>query len=257
MSQWIVTQGNNQFSVDGLEELEQLARQGRLGAGDMVQPPGTSEWIYVSEIEELARHVSPGPTLADDDDLDFRSGGSQMRNMVAIALVAVILVGGGAMFSYFGQLPGGGERLIGEGGLSYSQMLVTEKGSGLRQQPNENAGVTTPLSKDEVLELVAKRGEWYRARNAGSAEGWIEADRVIPMYMLGGEDVSRGVRPALQSRSLRRCAQRHVAAAGQPQSTPWCRAFGHYAVRVPHEQQVPLRHDRAGDRGHHQGCEGP
>jgi hypothetical protein len=51
------------------------------------------------------------------------------------------------------------------------------------------AGSAATLSKDEVLELLAKRGEFYKARTKGGAEGWIAQDAVIPMYQLGGEDV--------------------------------------------------------------------
>lgn len=188
MSQWIVTQGNNQFSVEGLDELEQLARQGRLSAGDMVQPPGTTEWLYVSEIDELAPFVKPGAPV-DDDDLDYRRGGNRSLPVVAAVLVALIAVGGGAMFMFFQQLPRSGDRLLGEGGLGYSEMLVTEPGTGLHKEPLDGSSMAQSTRKDDVLELLAKRGEWYRARSRSGAEGWIPADKVIPMYMLGGEDV--------------------------------------------------------------------
>lgn len=188
MSQWIVTQGNNQFSVEGLDELERLARQGRLSAGDMVQPPGTTEWMYVSEIEELAPFVGAGP-VDDDDDLDFRRGGSNSTMIVVGVLLALIVVGAGAIFTFVQQLPRAGDRLLGEGGLAYSEMLVTQKGTGLHSEPSTSGQLTQPTPKDDVLELLAKRGEWYRARSKGGAEGWIPADKVIPMYMLGGDDV--------------------------------------------------------------------
>ncbi len=191
MAQWLVTQGNQQFSVEGLDELEALARQGRLSAGDMIQPPGTSEWMYVSEVEELATILgaSGGSAPDFDDDLDYRRSSSVPFGAVAAALVVLIVLGGGAMFFLAQQLPTGAERLIGAGGLNYSQMIVTEKGSGLRADPSESAGFSQSLPKDSVLELLSKRGEWYRARGAGGTEGWIPASQVIPMYMLGGADV--------------------------------------------------------------------
>lgn len=188
MSQWIVTQGSNQFSVEGLDELEQLARAGRLSAGDMVQPPGTTEWMYVSEIEELAPFLTGGSTL-DDDDLDYKRGGSQSTMVVIGVLVALIVVGAGAIFTFVQQLPRAGDRLLGEGGLAYSEMLVTQPGTGLHAEPMPSSTMVQGTSKDDVLELLAKRGDWYRARSKGGSEGWIPADKVIPMYMLGGDDV--------------------------------------------------------------------
>ena len=53
MSRWLVTQGDHQFSAADLTELKQLAQSGSVGPGDMVQPPGTSDWLYASEIPEL------------------------------------------------------------------------------------------------------------------------------------------------------------------------------------------------------------
>lgn len=187
MSQWIVTQGNNQFSVEGLDELEQLARQGRLTAGDMVQPPGTTEWLYVSEIDELAPFVGNAST-GDDDDLEYRRGGNSTM-VVAGVLLALIVVGAGAIFTFIQQLPQAGDQLLGEGGLAYSEMLVTQPNTGLHEQPQGGSSIAQATKKDDVLELLAKRGEWYRARSKGGVEGWIPADKVIPMYMLGGDDV--------------------------------------------------------------------
>ena len=190
MSQWLVTQGNQQFAVEGLDELESLARQGRLNLGDMIQPPGTSEWIYVSEVEELARILGPAQSSGlDDDDLDYRRSGNQSFMVVAGILVAIIVIGGGAMLALFQQLPDDGTRLIGQGGLTYSQMIVTDSGSALRDEPDDRSSSVRSVAKDSVLELLAKRGDWYRARAPGGAEGWILSSQVIPMYMLGGEKV--------------------------------------------------------------------
>ena len=192
MAQWLVTQGDNQFSVDGLDELEDLARQGRLSAGDMLQPPGTSEWLYVSEVDELRAIL--GTASADVDiDVDYRRSGST-TSMIAAVLVALIVVGGGVMLYFAQQLPDGSESLFGEGGLNYSQMIVTAEGSGLRSEPDERASLRQPVKKDGILELLSKRKEWYRAR-ANGQEGWIHSSDVIPVYQLGGADVREELDP--------------------------------------------------------------
>ncbi|MBT3221829.1 MAG: hypothetical protein HN348_22350, partial [Proteobacteria bacterium] len=53
MGQWLVTANDSQFSVDGLAELQALAKKGELKAGDMIQPPGATDWVYASEVAEL------------------------------------------------------------------------------------------------------------------------------------------------------------------------------------------------------------
>lgn len=191
MAQWLVTQGDNQFPVDGLGQLEALARKGDLKPGDMIQPPGATDWLYATEVPELKAIFA---TRADDDDDDGggfgrRAAGAAIAGVLALGLLGVVVVGGGAMFYFAQQLPSGDERLIGAGGLSFSQMIVTEQGTGLRMEPAENARMTEPLKKDQVLELLAKRHEFYRARTQGGAEGWLPSTHVIPLYQLGGDAV--------------------------------------------------------------------
>ena len=70
MARWLVTQGDHQFSANDLNELKELAKTGRVGAGDMVQPPGAADWLYASEVPELAA-LFPSDGGVEDDDLDW------------------------------------------------------------------------------------------------------------------------------------------------------------------------------------------
>ena len=183
MSQWLVTQGSNQFTVDGLSELKRMAESGQLKAGDMIQPPGAGDWIYAVEVPGLEDLLN-----RDDDDDDEVASGSSTKVLGAV-FVLVAVVFGAAMTYYSQQLPTGAEVLIGEGGLTYSEMIVTEPGQKLLADADPRAGSAASLRKDEILELLAKRGDFYKARTKGGAEGWISQGAVIPMYQLGGEDV--------------------------------------------------------------------
>ena len=69
MARWLVTQGDHQFSAADLNELKQLAQAGTVGPGDMVQPPGTSDWLYATELPELAG-LFGAQDEDDDDDCD-------------------------------------------------------------------------------------------------------------------------------------------------------------------------------------------
>lgn len=188
MAQWLVLKGkNNQFPVAGMRELKALAQRGELRLGDLIQPPGTSEWLYVDEVADLKKLCPPDDDL--DDDLPARGRGGMITAVLAVVFGVVILVGGAATWTSIQSLPSGTETILGEGGLSFSEMIVTEAGTGLRSKPEPSASVSTVVAKNEVLELLSKRGDFYRARTKTGAEGWIPFNHVIPMYQLGGIDV--------------------------------------------------------------------
>ena len=196
MGPWLVTQNDEQFSVQSLGELRKLAEDGQLSGGDMVQPPGASEWMYALEIPELASVVND--TVADDDDdLDYKSrGGRNIFGMVATAGMLAVLLPTLVAIVFLVQVvrtdPGS---IIGEGGLSHTEMLVMADGAVLRAEADGNASSVVSLQKDTSLELLSKRGDWYRARTPGGQEGWVEVGHVIPAYLLAGGEVERTYDP--------------------------------------------------------------
>ena len=183
MSRWLVTQGSNQFTVEGLAELKNMARSGELKGGDMIQPPGASDWMYAAEVPQLAA------LLEDEDDDDLAGSGGNAGKILGVALGAVALVAGAAALYFVQELPRGNEVLIGEGGLKYTEMVVTDEGVSLLQEPEERARSGQAVQRNDTLELLAKRGDFYKARTESGAEGWIREDQVIAVYQLGGETV--------------------------------------------------------------------
>lgn len=189
MAQWTVTQGSHQFQVAGMADLKRLCRAGDLRAGDMVQPPGTSEWMYIVEIPELK-------ALVDLDD----GGGTRGISNAAIAGVAAVLgavtvAAGGAAVWLALQVPADDGPMIGEGGLQYSEMLVTATGASLLAEPSASAAPVAPVQKDQAVDLLAKRGDFYKARTKSGGEGWIAVDAVLPIYQLGGAEVKAELDP--------------------------------------------------------------
>lgn len=187
MAQWLVLKGRDeQFTVDGLARLQENAQAGNLRLGDLIQPPGTTEWLYVEEVPDLKDHCAP----PEDDDDDFMPRRSGMGTRGLQGLLSLLIVGGVVvMFTSMQNLPEQDAKLIGEGGLHYSEMLVTHAGSALRSRPDASGSVSASVAKDEVLDLMAKRGPFYRAKNRQGVEGWIPHDHVIPIYQLGGLEV--------------------------------------------------------------------
>jgi hypothetical protein len=128
-----------------------------------------------------------------DDDAAEASGPNYVLlavgGVLAVVFLLVVVVGGGTALYFGSRMTEGTGSMIGEGGLTYSQMIVTSAGTGLRAEPSDGGTITTPVAKDDVLELLAKRGTFYRARTKTGAEGWIPTNQVLPMYQLGGSEV--------------------------------------------------------------------
>ncbi len=194
MSRWLINRNDNQIAVESLEALRALAKKGELAGGDMVQPPGATDWLYASEIDTLA-DVLPKGVVDDDDDLP--RGGlvtPVVMGGLAVLFGLLILGGAGAIYLMATQIPAGASGIISDKSLSYSQVVATKE-TPILEAPDARAPSTRSLAKDKVVELLAKRGEYYRVRLDGDAEGWVALADVLPTYRLGGGDVQAEMDP--------------------------------------------------------------
>jgi hypothetical protein len=193
MAQWLVNRGDSQFTVEGLSGLEELAKQGDLDAGDLIQPEGADDWLYAIEIPELKGLVRS--TLEDDDDLEFRKSGNGGR-IALYGLFGLLLIGGiGGMGYFFTQLPTGDEALVGEGGaLAYTE-LITTSSTPLLSEPEAGSSPVVTLPKDAVVELLAKRGGFYKARTREGQTGWVAVDDILAVYTMGDDRTKRRMDP--------------------------------------------------------------
>ena len=181
MARWLVTQGDRQFSAQDLRELQQLARDGRLGPGDMVQPPGASDWLYATELPEL-KGLFQDTSGGLDDDLDYKPR-SLPQVPLAIALLLLIIGGGYMANHYANQIPDAADlELLGESGLALTEMLITADPANLRAKPEEGASTVGSVAKDSKVQLIAKRGDYYHIKS-DSGEGWVGVMDVVPAYL--------------------------------------------------------------------------
>ena len=195
MARWVVNRNDATFGVNGVAELRDLARRGALVAGDMIQPPGATGWLYAQEIPELRDALDEGRPRVERDDP--AGGGGSLGNVIVGALMVLgILVLGYYTWERSQLIPDGTQTILGSGGLKFSELVVTGTGVALRSGPDTRAGVTAELTKDSVLELLAKRGDFYRARlKSDGTQGWVKQDEVLPVYLLGGGEVRRELDP--------------------------------------------------------------
>ena len=184
MSRWLVTQGDRQYSVADLGELKRLAQSGRLGPGDMVQPPGANEWLYATELPELKGLLKHVPTDHDDQPRPQKNYAP-----ILIVVLLILLAGTGYGFYHFAsRVPKADDlKLLGQGGLALTEMLVTGDPATLRADPDENASSTGSVPKDTKVQLIAKRGKYYQVEHAGN-RGWVKVDDVIPAYFFADKE---------------------------------------------------------------------
>jgi hypothetical protein len=177
MARWLVTQVDRQFSAADLEELKSLASRGELSRGDMIQPPGASDWLYAVELPELKSLL---PAAADfDDEFD------KPRSGVPTAILAIIFIlmsvgGAWSIYHYAVGIKTTSLELLEE--LALTEMLVTAEGVTVRSGPEASAGSVGGASKDEKVQLLAKRNDFYRIRTKAGVEGWVQVNQVVPAY---------------------------------------------------------------------------
>ena len=177
MARWLVTQVDRQFSAADLEELKQLASRGELSRGDMIQPPGASDWLYAIELPEL-KGLLP-PSTMDDDDLDMPRSNVPTA-ILAVVLILISLAGGYSIYHYAVGIKTTNLDLLQE--LALTEMLVTAEGVAVRSGPEASASGVGSVAKDEKVQLLAKRNDFYRIRTKAGAEGWVQVDQVVPAY---------------------------------------------------------------------------
>ncbi|MCB9664986.1 MAG: hypothetical protein H6732_12800 [Alphaproteobacteria bacterium] len=193
MARWLVNRNETQTTVDSMSALRAMAQAGELGPGDMIQPPGASDWLYVVEVPELKEVLdASGGGIDLDDDLLPRRG---IGPWVTAAILVALLVGGGFAIATYGQrLPDPNQRILDQ--VGFSEVVVTGKGVKLMAEPAAAGPAVAAVTDGSVLELMAKRGDFYKLRDGDKGvEGWLPMDQVLPAYLIGGGDVMREYDP--------------------------------------------------------------
>lgn len=187
MSRWLINARGQQFSAGNLEELKQFAKKGALGAGDIVQPPGASDWLYAVEVPELKKVLRTD--VVEDASPSGSAGPSTAVKGVAavVMLIGAVGLGSYAYDTQSNMVSAEDLDIIGkEDGFSYSQVLVTDAGK-LRSDASASASEVGAVEKNARCGLLSKRGTWYKLR-CGDKEGYLQIDQVIPAYYFGSNE---------------------------------------------------------------------
>ncbi len=178
MSRWMVNASGHQYSAASIDELKKLAKEGKFFGGDILQPPGASEWIYALELPELKTVLG--------QEFDEPAASTEMSPVVRWGLAGVLAIAAAGCWVYAYGLsqdmpdPNDLELIGGKSGLQYTEVLVTGDPAPLFASEGSSSQVGT-LAKNSRANLLGKRGDWYHL-SASGVEGYARLTDVIPAY---------------------------------------------------------------------------
>lgn len=190
-SPWRITRGDQQFTVADVAELKLMAVGGKIHAGDLIQPPGGTDWLYATEVSELKGLIKlqSGGDL-DDDWTPKRKLPRKLLKLISAALFVGIIASGftGLYFIWKGVPEAEDFKLFGdhEGALGPLQALATESAT-LLSEPDSRSGQAGVVNKDDRVELIRKLGDYYEIETETGETGWLGTGQVVPGYLFDQE----------------------------------------------------------------------
>lgn len=181
---WRITRGDEQFQAKDVAELKLLAIGGKIQPGDLVQPPGRSDWLYATEVPELDGLIK-APQLDDDDEWQKRRTPNNALRIIALLVGVGVIAGGfyGLYWVYQNRPDPNASSLFGEHdkALNPLEALATEH-AALLKSPDSSAASIGSVEKDDRVMLVRKLGDFYEVTASDGTTGWLGTGQVIPGY---------------------------------------------------------------------------
>jgi hypothetical protein len=175
------------FTAKDVAELKLMAVGGKIEAGDLVQPPGRTDWLYASEVGELKGLIKFKPV---DENLYIQKRPTQWFKRLVL-LVGLLSVGLGfsALYQGFQARPDISETaLFGDhdGALEPLEALATQHATVLAE-PDSGAAEVGEMLKDARVRLISKKGDFYEVELADGKKGFVGTRQVVPAYLFSQE----------------------------------------------------------------------
>jgi len=190
MSAWRITRGDLQFTVKDVAELKLMAVGGKIHSGDLVQPPGTTEWLYATEVQELNGLIRERVSDAAAD-LDKRI--RRARTMRAVVVLLALGVFGSAAWAIWFlrdaiESSDAPPPLIGDHPDALEPLeAITVEYATLLSKPDARSEPVGEVQKDRIVKLIRKLGDYYEVELEGGQTGWVGWLQVIPAYLFSQE----------------------------------------------------------------------
>ncbi len=185
-SPWRITRGDQQFTVKDVAELKLMAVGGKILAGDLIQKPGGSDWLYATEVAELKGLIKVQAGAGDDD---WKPRGPLIPRTLArvvsvLLFIGIVIAGFGTLYVIWKGAPDAADfKLFGEteGALGPLEALATESATLLRE-PDSRSGQVGVVDKDSKVALIRKMGDFYEVESEVGT-GWVGTAQVVPGYL--------------------------------------------------------------------------
>ncbi len=181
---WRITRGDDQFQAKDVAELKLLAIGGKILPGDLIQPPGRTDWLYASEVPELDGLLKTKAADLDDDWEKKRTPNNALRIIAIVLGLGVVGAGFYGLYWVYANRPDATQStLFGEheNALNPLEALATEH-AALLKSPDSTAGSVGDVKKDDRVMLVRKLGDFYEVTTKDGTTGWLGTGQVIPGY---------------------------------------------------------------------------
>jgi hypothetical protein len=175
------------FTAKDVAELKLMAVGGKIEAGDLVQPPGRTDWLYASEVGELKGLITFKPV---DEDLFIQKPPSPwFKRLVGLIGAFSAILGFTALYQSFQARPDiSSTALFGdhEGSLGPLEALATVH-ANLLAEPDSKAAKVGEMLKDARVSLKSKKGDFYEIEMTDGKTGFVGTRQVVPGYLFSQE----------------------------------------------------------------------
>ena len=187
---WRITRGDDQFQAKDVADLKLQAAGGKIQAGDLVQPPGRSDWLYASEVPELDGLVR-APKVDEEEQAwqRRRTPNNVMRGVAILTGLAITGTGFFGLYWLYENRPDTKDSaLFGDhpNALGPLEALATEH-AALLKTPDAKGDKIGEVKKDQRVQLVRKLGGYYEIQTRDGLQGWLGTGQVIPGYKFDQE----------------------------------------------------------------------
>ena len=187
---WRITRGDQMFTAKDIAELKLMAVGGKIEAGDLIQAPGRTDWLYAVEQPELKGLVKVGEV--DESEFIASGGFNWLRILVILVGVAATGLGFYALYQAYVNRPDMAKTALfgdNENALQPLDALATMD-TAVYAQPKMGAKVSD-LPKDSRVSLVRRIDDFYEVKTEDGQNGFVSMASVIPGYMFDQEMTSK------------------------------------------------------------------
>jgi hypothetical protein len=177
VSHWIVNIRGRQQSAATMDDVRTLARNGDLGPGDLVQPPGARDWIYASEVPEFAAVLRPSSETPGMNTAPTNTA----RNAILGAVLGIAGVGAWMWaLDVRSTIPTASDLSLTDGpqALPLEEAIVSVDSTTVTAEPS-GGGEVAKLERNATVKLLGKKGLAWNVEVDGKP-GWVSANDVIP-----------------------------------------------------------------------------